>query len=575
MNASLRFYCFGLLLLARLLSGQVVYPGIDETWPFAPAAGQAGSTAIAMDDSSIVAWASGFENLSYGSAVSDQWKTPVKALGPAVGDSFDVVSLGQGGQITLTFTHPIQNGDGPDFVVFENSFSDTFLELAWVEVSTDGQHFVRFPNYSYREAGAATTADLFHGYAGKYRQGYGTPFDLDQLRYAYEALEEEDPNAPYFSTEFRTQLALNYPTLDLADIRYVRLVDIVGDGTALDANGYSIWDPYPTSGSAGLDLDAIGVLHQVEPSGLAQSIAFDSIANRPLLDGDLILTATASSGLPVTFEVIDGAATVTDDVLSFSGLGQVVVKAIQAGDGDYAVATPVVRSFYVADALQHIYFEPVANQLPNTSVPLHASTSSGLTPLIEVVSGPSDVSTGFPPNQELSSGATTGSVQLRAYQSGGTLEGVTYAPAEDVLLSFEIVASSDPAAPLSFAAWQGRHSLSAGNAADSDSDGASDFEEYASGSDPNDPNDRPVRTLNRTEAGAYLLGMSVNTAAPIRLLLEGSQDLSDAEAWMTVVPEVISDRLSLAAEGQRDLVFKLTPTGSVGEFWRIQFEAND
>ena len=49
--------------------------------------------------------------------------------------------------------------------------------------------------------------------------------------------------------------------LDTYNIRWVRIVDIVGDGSYFDTSGDIIYDPYPTTGSAGFDLDAIGVLH--------------------------------------------------------------------------------------------------------------------------------------------------------------------------------------------------------------------------------------------------------------------------------------------------------------------------
>jgi hypothetical protein len=39
-------------------------------------------------------------------------------------------------------------------------------------------------------------------------------------------------------------------------------VDIVGDGTALDSFGSPIFDPYPTVGSAGFDLDGVAVMNQ-------------------------------------------------------------------------------------------------------------------------------------------------------------------------------------------------------------------------------------------------------------------------------------------------------------------------
>ena len=58
------------------------------------------------------------------------------------------MSLGDGGVAILTFKYPIKNETGNDFAVFENSFNDTFLELAFVEVSSDGIHYFRFPAVS-------------------------------------------------------------------------------------------------------------------------------------------------------------------------------------------------------------------------------------------------------------------------------------------------------------------------------------------------------------------------------------------------------------------------------------------
>jgi len=49
--------------------------------------------------------------------------------------------------------------------------------------------------------------------------------------------------------------------LDTNNVKWVRIVDIVGDGSYLDTSGDVVYDPYPTIGSAGFDLDAIGVLN--------------------------------------------------------------------------------------------------------------------------------------------------------------------------------------------------------------------------------------------------------------------------------------------------------------------------
>ena len=231
--------------------------------PSAPPAGDVDSTAIQMSSNAIVAWADGYKDVQYGTDVDDTWKTPEKALGAAAGTSFDIVCLGRGGQITLTFSKGIANKAGADFAIFENGFSDTFLELAHVEVSSDGTHFLRFPNYSYTQSSVGGYGNintrLIYGLASKYRQGFGTPFDLSSLSNAYESVIGGGSND--FSSVYIEHLTNTFPLIDLDHISYVRIVDIVGDGNAKDCRGEVIYDPYPTGGSAGFDLDAIAVLN--------------------------------------------------------------------------------------------------------------------------------------------------------------------------------------------------------------------------------------------------------------------------------------------------------------------------
>ncbi|MEZ4577816.1 MAG: hypothetical protein R2875_07325 [Desulfobacterales bacterium] len=156
--------------------------------------------------------------------------------GPAVGSSFDVV-FGRGGSIILTFDPPVENGEGWDFAVFENSFNDFNLELAFVEVSSNGTDFFRFDAVSLTpdpvSGYGSIDTTLINNVAGKFRQGYGTPFDLSDLSQTS---------------------AVQTGILDLSRISCIRIVDIVGDGRDEDAFGHVIYDPYPTVGSAGFDL---------------------------------------------------------------------------------------------------------------------------------------------------------------------------------------------------------------------------------------------------------------------------------------------------------------------------------
>lgn len=213
--------------------------------PFAPIADKTGSTAVSMNDEKLIAWATGWTDLTYGDRVTSTFKTPDNALGQATGNTYDIVSLGAGGSITLTFAEPIRNNTGWDFTVFENGFNDSFLELAFVEVSSNGSDFIRFDNWSLTETavsefGTIDTTNI-HGLAGKYRIGYGTPFDLSDL-----ALNNSVING----------------TVDLSTITHVRIIDISGDGSLDDSGSNPIYDPYPTNNSAGFDLEAVGVRYQ-------------------------------------------------------------------------------------------------------------------------------------------------------------------------------------------------------------------------------------------------------------------------------------------------------------------------
>ncbi|MDA3900617.1 MAG: hypothetical protein PF637_08865 [Spirochaetes bacterium] len=214
---------------------------VKENYP--TAAASTGSDAIHKDSPLFTAWATGYSDYRPGENVSENWQNPNNALGKAVGSSTAIVSLGDGGSIVLTMDRPVINGLGADFAVFENSFSDTFLELAWVEVSSDGVNFVRFENHSLTDKPVGGFADVYpeniFGFAGRFRQGYGTPFDLSELEYHAD---------------------VRNGTVDLYNITAIRLVDIKGDGSDYDSFGNIIYDPYPTSESVGFDLDAIGII---------------------------------------------------------------------------------------------------------------------------------------------------------------------------------------------------------------------------------------------------------------------------------------------------------------------------
>lgn len=223
---------------------------------FAPPAGQEGTTAMHADSSAFVAWATGCV-VERGPMRIDKPEQGLASYGvdaDGIGfpDGQGLVSLGDGGNAVVTFASPICNGPGPDFAVFENPLENAqqpgffFLELGFVEVSSDGVNYFRFPAVSLvpetPQVGGFGCVEphLVHNLAGKYAPMYGTPFDLDEL--------EDDP------------------ALDKDNITHVRIVDVVGninpEYATYDSQGHVVNDPWPTPfASSGFDLDAVGVIH--------------------------------------------------------------------------------------------------------------------------------------------------------------------------------------------------------------------------------------------------------------------------------------------------------------------------
>jgi uncharacterized repeat protein (TIGR03803 family) len=85
-----------------------------------------------------------------------------------------------------------------------------------------------------------------------------------------------------------------------------------------------------------------------------QSITFGAIPNQTYGAAAITLTASSDSGLPITYTVVSGPATVNGNSLTITGAGSVQVEASQPGNAFLTAATPVDRSFTVQTALLSI-----------------------------------------------------------------------------------------------------------------------------------------------------------------------------------------------------------------------------
>jgi len=292
--------------------------------PYAPVADSIGTTAIHKDSSAFIDWASAC-------IVERGWKniTDTTLGKTSTGDIYSateksgingVVSLGDGGTAILTFSSPIINGNGPDFAVFENAFNNTFLELAHVEVSSDGFNYFRFESSSLSQINSQIMNEVnatdIRNLAGKYRAQYGTPFDLEEM--------------------------VGITNLNVNSITHVKIIDAIGSinqsYASYDSQGNMINDPFPTPfETGGFDLDAIGVIHSFvgieeslntfkvfpNPAKEKATIIFDNLSDKTIQLIDL-------NGV-IVFQLKSNSNQIDLDLFRYSK-GVYILKLIEGGN---------------------------------------------------------------------------------------------------------------------------------------------------------------------------------------------------------------------------------------------------
>ncbi len=166
-----------------------------------------------------------------------------------------------------------------------------------------------------------------------------------------------------------------------------------------------------------------------------QSIAFNPIPAKSVLETPFDLTATATSGLAISFTSSDpSVATATGNTVTIVGIGQTWITATQAGNQNFNPAANAVRLLTITKSSQTIAFESIpAKTLGDVPFILTASASSGLT---VAFSTPSD-------RISIASASVTlikgGRASIKAEQAGDS----TYDSAAHVVRSFCI----NPAKP--------------------------------------------------------------------------------------------------------------------------------
>ena len=167
----------------------------------------------------------------------------------------------------------------------------------------------------------------------------------------------------------------------------------------------------------------------------SQTITFGALSNQAFGTAPFTVSATASSGLAVSFTSTTSAVcTVSGATVTLVASGTCTIQATQAGNANYAAATPVNQSFQVTQESQTITFGALSNQALGTApFTVSATASSGLavsftstTPAVCTVSG-SDRDAG-----------RAGTCTIQATQAGNA----NYAAATPVNQSFQVTQES-------------------------------------------------------------------------------------------------------------------------------------
>jgi hypothetical protein len=158
------------------------------------------------------------------------------------------------------------------------------------------------------------------------------------------------------------------------------------------------------------------------------------VADQTIGSAAIVLGATASSGLPVSYaSVTPAVCAVSGTNVTLLAAGVCTVSADQTGNATYTAAAQAQVSFNVAKGVQSIAFGALAAQSVGANVALAATASSGLavsytslTPAVCSVSG------------AVATALAAGTCQVQATQAGDA----AYQPATAVTQSFAVNGST-------------------------------------------------------------------------------------------------------------------------------------
>ncbi len=200
-----------------------------------------------------------------------------------------------------------------------------------------------------------------------------------------------------------------------------------------------------------------------------QTITFGALAGKTFGAAAFTVSATASSGLAVTFSSLtSGVCTVATNTVTIVAVGTCTVRAAQAGNASYTAAANVDQSFTVAQATQTISFGALSNHTLGSGSFTVSATGGGSGNPVVFSSTTGAVCTTSGTNGTTVNLLTVGTCTIAANQTGNT----NYSAATQVTQSFTVNAVPPTPQVISFAALANR-AVNSGSFAVSASGGGS------------------------------------------------------------------------------------------------------
>lgn len=315
------------------------------------------------------------------------------------------------------------------------------------------------------------------------------------------------------------------------------------------AAGFGFSGEYIGTSNAAAQFTNMRVRFSSPSPGATQTIAFSPLADRHYDSAPISLSASASSGLPVSFTIVSGPAIVSGSTLILNGVCEVIVQADQAGDFTWRPADPVQQSFTVSKA-------PATVTLGNL-----VHTFDGLVKSPDITTSPTGLAV-----ETTYSGETNAPYQVGEYEVSAVISDDLYEGSASGTL---IIANAYSA----LESWRFEHfgtyddAGNAANGADPDHDGLENLVEFALALNPTNPSILPASMAIQSGQMEYTYTRSKAALGLVNFSVEWTDSLEDGtwtSAGVTELAPPISD------DGTRQTVKVVLATASSRRFCRLK-----